>query len=119
MIRRPPRSTLFPYTTLFRSAVSDRIAGVRSYEHKLAAARLVKELGWPLTLNVVLHRHNLDRVDRILDLAEELGADRIELANTQYYGWALRNRAGLMPTRAQVERAEAVARAARARLAGG
>jgi len=99
------------------AALSDRIAGTPSFDRKLAAARLVKELGWPLTLNVVLHRLNLDRVDRILDLAEELGADRVELANTQYYGWALRNRAGLLPSRAQVERAEAVVRAARARLA--
>ena len=100
------------------AALSDRIAGTPSFDRKLAAARLVKQVGWPLTLNVVLHRQNLNRVDRILDLAEELGADRVELANTQYYGWALRNRAGLLPTRAQVERAEAVARAARARLAG-
>jgi PqqA peptide cyclase len=98
--------------------LSDRLAGTPSFERKLSAARLVKRLGWPLTLNVVLHRQNLDRVDRILDLAEELNADRIELANTQYYGWALRNRGGLLPSRSQVERAEAVARAARDRLAG-
>jgi pyrroloquinoline quinone biosynthesis protein E len=95
---------------------SDRIAGTPSFERKLAAARLVKKLGWPLTLNVVLHRHNLDRIARILDLAEELEADRLELANTQYYGWALRNRSGLLPSRAQLVRAEAVVRAARDRL---
>jgi pyrroloquinoline quinone biosynthesis protein E len=100
------------------AGLSDRLAGTPSFERKLSAARLVKQLGWPLTLNVVLHRQNLDRVDRILDLAEELGADRIELANTQYYGWALRNRAGLLPSRAQVERAEVLVRAARDRLAG-
>jgi pyrroloquinoline quinone biosynthesis protein E len=100
------------------AALSDRLAGAPSFERKLSAARLVKELGWPLTLNVVLHRHNLDRVDRILELAEELGADRVELANTQYYGWALRNRGGLLPSRSQVERAEAVVRAARERLLG-
>jgi PqqA peptide cyclase len=100
------------------AALSDRLAGTPSFERKLSAARLVKQLGWPLTLNVVLHRQNLDRVDRILDLAEELGADRVELANTQYYGWALHNRAGLLPSRAQVERAEVVVRAARERLAG-
>jgi pyrroloquinoline quinone biosynthesis protein E len=100
------------------AALSDRLAGTPSFERKLSAARLVKQLGWPLTLNVVLHRRNLDRVDRILDLAEELGADRVELANTQYYGWALRNRAGLLPSRAQVERAEVLVRAARERLAG-
>src|SRR4051794_24489664 len=100
------------------AALSDRLAGAPSFERKRAAARLVKALGWPLTLNVVLHRQNLDRVDRILDLAEELGADRIELANTQYYGWALRNRGGLLPSSDQVARAEDVVRAARDRLAG-
>jgi pyrroloquinoline quinone biosynthesis protein E len=98
--------------------LSDRIAGTPSFERKLAAARLVKKLGWPLTLNVVLHRHNIDRIGSILDLAEELGADRIELANTQYYGWARRNREALLPSRAQLERAEAVVRAARTRLQG-
>ncbi len=100
------------------AGLSDRIAGTPSYDRKIAAARLVKALGWPLTLNVVLHRHNIDRVDRVLALAEELGADRIELANTQYYGWAWRNRGGLLPSRAQLERAEAVVRAARQRLEG-
>jgi PqqA peptide cyclase len=99
-------------------ALSDRIAGMPSFERKLAAARLVKKLGWPLTLNVVLHRHNIDRIGRILDLAAELGADRIELANTQYYGWAQRNREALLPSRAQLEHAEAVVRAARMRLRG-
>ena len=99
------------------ATLSDRLAGTPSFDRKLAAARLVKELGWPLTLNVVLHRQNLDRVDRVLDLAEELGADRIELANTQYYGWALRNRDGLLPSRDQVARADVAVRAARERLA--
>ncbi len=100
------------------AARSDRIAGTPSFERKMAAARLVKKLGWPLTLNVVLHRHNIDRIARILDLAEELETDRIELANTQYYGWAWRNRSGLLPSQAQLERAEAVVRAAHQRLRG-
>ena len=99
-------------------AVSDRIAGTPSFERKIEAARVAKELGWPLTVNVVLHRHNIDRVAEILRLAEELAADRIELANTQYYGWAWRNRAALLPSKAQLERAEVVVRAARARLEG-
>ncbi|MFD0852064.1 SPASM domain-containing protein, partial [Actinomadura adrarensis] len=94
------------------------LAGLPSFQRKLAAARLVKKLGWPLTLNVVLHRRNLDRIANILDLAEEMGADRIELANTQYYGWALRNRDALLPSKAQLERAETVVRAARKRLKG-
>jgi len=96
--------------------LSDRIAGTPSFARKLAAARLVKKLGWPLTLNVVLHRENMDRVAGVLALAEELAADRIELANTQYYGWARRNRDGLLPSRAQLQRAEAAVRAARERL---
>ena len=98
--------------------LSDHIAGTRSFERKLTAARLVKELGWPLTLNVVLHRRNIDRVGEILDMAEELAADRIELANTQYYGWALRNRTALLPTRTQLQHAETTVRAARERLGG-
>jgi pyrroloquinoline quinone biosynthesis protein E len=99
-------------------AASDLIAGTPSYQRKIAAARLIKELGWPLTLNVVLHRQNIDRIDGIIELAEKLAADRVELANTQYYGWAWRNRTALLPAKPQLDRAEAVVRAARDRLAG-
>ena len=98
--------------------LSDHLAGTPSYHRKIAAARTVKALGFPLTLNVVLHRHNIDQVAAILALAEELAVDRLELANTQYYGWALRNRAALLPTWEQLERAEPIVRAARHRLAG-
>ncbi|WP_104134081.1 pyrroloquinoline quinone biosynthesis protein PqqE [Cryobacterium sp. Y62] len=97
-------------------ALSDQIAGTTSFERKKVAARLIKQLGWPLTLNVVLHRRNIDRIDRTLDMAVEMGADRIELANTQYAGWAAHNRDELLPTRDQLERAEAVVREARERL---
>jgi len=100
------------------AVLSDLIAGTSSFERKLTAARMVKKLDWPLTLNVVLHRHNLGRIAGILALAEELGADRIELAHTQYYGWARHNRDALLPSRAQLERAETVVRAARERLRG-
>lgn len=96
--------------------LSDRIAGTASFDRKHDVARLVKKLGWPLTLNVVLHRQNIDRIDAILDMAAVMEADRIELANTQYYGWAGRNRDELLPSRDQLERAEAVVRAARGRL---
>ncbi|MCW0214784.1 MAG: pyrroloquinoline quinone biosynthesis protein PqqE [Pseudonocardia sp.] len=97
-------------------AVSDTIAGTPSFHRKIEAMGVVKELGWPLTLNVVLHRQNIDHVADLLALAEEVGADRVELANTQYYGWALRNRAALLPSRAQLAAAETVVRAARERL---
>ncbi|WP_027943512.1 pyrroloquinoline quinone biosynthesis protein PqqE [Amycolatopsis taiwanensis] len=96
--------------------VSDRIAGTRSFARKIEAARLVKELDWTFTLNVVLHRYNIDRVAEILGLAEDLQADRVELANTQYYGWAWLNRDALLPGKDQLDRAESVVRAARARL---
>ena len=84
--------------------MAERIAGVSSVKQKQAAVALVRELGFAFSINVVLHRANLDRIGEIIDLAAELGADRLELANTQYYGWGLKNRATLMPTREQVER---------------
>lgn len=99
------------------SHTADAIAGTPSFQKKKEIARTVKELGFPLTLNVVLHRRNIDQIEAILALAEELSADRLELANTQYYGWALRNRAALLPTREQLHHAETVVRAARKRLA--
>jgi PqqA peptide cyclase len=96
--------------------LSDRIAGTRSYERKREVMRLVKELGWPLTLNAVLHRQNIEHIGGILEMAADIGADRIELANTQYYGWAGRNRAGLLPSRDQLQQAEVVVREAQKRL---
>ena len=97
---------------------SDRIAGLRSFEKKLEVCGWVKELGMPLTLNVVLHRDNLGHVAGIVELAERLKADRLELANTQYLGWALPNRRALLPTQAQLDRARTVAIAATQRLKG-
>jgi pyrroloquinoline quinone biosynthesis protein E len=97
---------------------SDRIAGVASFHAKLHVASWVKDLGLPLTLNVVLHRANLDRIEEIIALAERLEADRLELANVQLVSWALENQEALLPTRAQIERARAVAQAAKERLSG-
>ncbi|GAB3836790.1 pyrroloquinoline quinone biosynthesis protein PqqE [Dactylosporangium cerinum] len=88
---------------------ADRVAGGRFHDRKLAAAALVTTLGIPFTVNVVLHAGNTDRLAGIAELAVALGADRLELAHTQYYGWGLRNRAALMPTHEQVERAAAAA----------
>jgi pyrroloquinoline quinone biosynthesis protein E len=95
------------------------IAGARVHAAKLAAAQAVTAAGLPLTVNVVLHRKNIDRVSRIIDLAVDLGADRIELANTQYYGWGLRNRAALLPTATQLAEAREAVRLARDKHAGG
>ncbi|HEY1661595.1 MAG TPA: pyrroloquinoline quinone biosynthesis protein PqqE [Verrucomicrobiae bacterium] len=98
---------------------SDRMAGgAPSFEKKIRAARLVKERGFPLTLNVVLHRQNIGRIESIVALAEELGAERLELANTQFNGWALKNRATLLPLRTQVEWAAEIVGAAQRRLKG-
>jgi pyrroloquinoline quinone biosynthesis protein E len=99
-------------------AVADAIAGTRAHERKINAAEAIKGAGLPLSLNVVLHRANIDRLLEIIALAEFIGAERIELANTQYYGWAFTNRATLLPTRAQTERAKEIALEAKARLAG-
>jgi PqqA peptide cyclase len=96
----------------------DRIAGTRAWEQKLLVAAWVKELGLPLTVNVVLHRDNVDRTADIVGLAERLHADRLELAHTQYLGWALDNRARLLPTAAQIEASRVVGAQARERLRG-
>jgi pyrroloquinoline quinone biosynthesis protein E len=85
---------------------------------KLAFARMVREAGLPLTINAVINRHNVSRVERMIDLAVSLGAGRVEVAHVQYYGWALRNRAALMPTIAEVREATQRVEAARERLRG-
>jgi PqqA peptide cyclase len=98
--------------------LANQIAGTPSHARKLEAARMVRDLGFPLTMNIVLHRGNIGRIEQIISLAESLGAGRLELANTQYYGWAFRNRVALLPTRDQVTHAAQVATAARNRLLG-
>jgi pyrroloquinoline quinone biosynthesis protein E len=85
---------------------------------KLAFARMVREAGLPLTINAVINRHNVTRVERMIDLAVSLGAGRVEVAHAQYYGWAIRNRAALMPTEAQMLEATAHVESARERLRG-
>jgi pyrroloquinoline quinone biosynthesis protein E len=97
-------------------AENDRIAGARSFSQKLRALELTKSFGFPLTLNVVLHRHNLDRIEEIIELAANIGANRLELAHVQYTGWAFRNRRALLPSVEQLERANGAVLAARERL---
>ncbi|BFU90589.1 MAG: Coenzyme PQQ synthesis protein E [Nitrospira sp.] len=101
-----------------RSSVSDRIAGAPSFHRKLDAMQWVTSLGIPLTMNVVLHRENISEIEECIALAERVSADRLELANTQYLGWALKNRLALLPTREQIERARTVAVEAKTRLRG-
>jgi PqqA peptide cyclase len=101
------------------AANAERIGGYRGgHAKKLAVARMVRAAGLPLTINAVVHRQNLDHLDRIIELAVELGARRLEVAHVQYYGWALANRAALMPTQEQAERSIALVEAARERLKG-
>ncbi|MEU0449606.1 pyrroloquinoline quinone biosynthesis protein PqqE [Streptomyces tendae] len=99
-------------------ARSDEIAGHRAFEAKREAARLIRERDLPLGINVVLHRHNLDALDSLVELAVDWHADRIELANTQFYGWGLLNRSALMPGREQLAAATRTVEAWRERLAG-
>lgn len=96
--------------------MNDFLSSTKTFDLKSRVARLIKQYDYPMVLNVVLHRYNLEHVGRIIEMAVEMGVEYLELANTQYYGWGLLNRAQLMPTREQVERAEAVVNACRARL---
>jgi pyrroloquinoline quinone biosynthesis protein E len=100
------------------AATSDRIAGIGCFHRKRDVARWVKEEGLPLTINVVMHRENLDTVDAVVGLAEEMEADRLELATVQYAGWAFLNARALLPSRAQLMRARGRVQEARARLSG-
>lgn len=92
---------------------AERIAGRACFDEKLRAARDARDLGLPLTVNVVLHRENIHEVPELVALARGLGASRLELANTQYLGWALQNRDALLPSRGQIERAREEAALAR------
>ncbi len=98
---------------------ADRIGGFKGgHETKRQVARLVRERGVPLTINAVIHRQNIDNLEAIIELALDLDAARLEVAHTQYYGWALKNRAALMPTLQQIEWATEVVDKARSALEG-
>jgi pyrroloquinoline quinone biosynthesis protein E len=98
---------------------ADRIARMRgALARKLEAARLVRAAGLPLTLNAPIHRQNIGSVEAFIGLALDLGAQRLEIAHVQYYGWALANRAALMPTRAQIMETLRIVEASRASLRG-
>jgi PqqA peptide cyclase len=97
-------------------AMNDFLSSTRTFELKAKVAELIRRYDYPMVLNVVLHRLNIDHVGEILAMAERMGAQYVELANTQYYGWAWLNRAQLLPSRAQLTRAEEVTRAFRERV---
>jgi pyrroloquinoline quinone biosynthesis protein E len=99
--------------------LADRVGGFKNgHAKKLEAARWTREVGLPLTINAVMHRQNLHQLPQIIELAVALDADRLEVANVQYYGWALKNREALIPSFAQVEETNRIVAEAQDRLAG-
>ena len=98
--------------------LSDFLTSTRTFELKRKVAKLIKQHEYPMVLNCVLHRHNIDHVQQILEMAEAMEAEYVELANTQYYGWAYVNRDQLLPTREQIARAEEATNRFRQRIGG-
>jgi pyrroloquinoline quinone biosynthesis protein E len=100
-------------------AAADQVAGLAgAHAKKLAAAERVVASGMALTINAVLHRQNMDQLEDLIALAASLGATRLEIAHVQYYGWAVRNRGALIPSRDAVRSATEIVEIARARLRG-
>ena len=96
--------------------LNDFLSHTKTFDLKKRVAQLIKQYDWPMVMNCVLHRHNLPHVDKIIDMALALDAEYLELANTQYYGWAWTNRDQLMPTQEQLREAEAVVNRYRAEI---
>ncbi|MCB4456796.1 pyrroloquinoline quinone biosynthesis protein PqqE [Leisingera sp. McT4-56] len=101
------------------AGLADWIGGYKGgFDRKMKIAAEIKARGIPLTLNAVMHRHNLDDLERTIEMAVEMGARRLEVACVQFHGWASRNRAQLLPTRAQAEAAKRIVTEAEQRLRG-
>src|SRR5690242_19554514 len=99
--------------------LADRVAGYKGgHRQKLEVAKWTRELDLALTVNAVMHRQNLHQLPEIIQMSVDLDADRLEVANVQYYGWALKNRAALMPTVAQLDECTETVEEARERLKG-
>lgn len=98
--------------------LNDFLGGTQTFQHKRDMARAVKAMGYPMVLNIVIHRRNIDQIEDIIRMTIDLQADYVELASTQYYGWSKLNLESLLPTRAQLQRAEAVAHDYQARTKG-
>jgi pyrroloquinoline quinone biosynthesis protein E len=94
------------------------IAGTRAHAHKLELAAWIRQHRIAFTANLVVHRQNIDHLEQMIAALEALRPDRMEIAHAQYYGWALKNRSALLPTRAQLDRALAVVAAAEERMRG-
>ncbi len=101
-----------------REEPANWIAGAKAHAHKIELSRAIRKHKIAFTVNLVVHRQNLDHLEEMIAFIEQLNPERVEIAHTQYYGWALANRAALMPTRAQLEKAVALIADAEQRLAG-
>ena len=101
-----------------REDAANWIAGAKAHAHKIELSRAIRKHRIAFTVNLVVHRQNLDHLADMISFIEQLEPERVEIAHTQYYGWALQNRAALMPTRAQVENAVAIIAETEKRLAG-
>ena len=101
-----------------REDAANWIAGAKAHAHKIELSRIIRRYKIAFTVNLVVHRQNLDHLEEMIAFIEQLNPERLEIAHAQYYGWALRNRAALMPTRAQLEKAVEIVTAAEKRLAG-
>jgi pyrroloquinoline quinone biosynthesis protein E len=101
-----------------REDAANWIAGAKAHAHKIELSRIIRSHKIAFTVNLVVHRQNLDHLEEMIAFIEQLNPERLEIAHAQYYGWALRNRAALMPTRAQLEKAVEIVTAAEKRLAG-
>jgi pyrroloquinoline quinone biosynthesis protein E len=97
--------------------LNDFLSHTKTFQLKQDVGETIKALGWPMVMNVVIHRLNIDHIDRIIAMADALGAEYLELANSQYYSWAHLNRDHLLPTSEQIRRAEAVTDAWRVKVA--
>ncbi|MFZ0758968.1 MAG: pyrroloquinoline quinone biosynthesis protein PqqE [Candidatus Sulfotelmatobacter sp.] len=101
-----------------REDAANWIAGAKAHAHKIELSRLIRRHKIAFTVNLVIHRQNIDHLDEMITFIEQLAPDRMEIANTQYYGWALKNRAALLPTREQLDKAIETVSAGEKRLAG-
>ena len=101
-----------------RGEAANWIAGAKAHAHKIELSRIIRQYKLAFTVNLVVHRQNIDHIEEMIAFIEQLAPERMEIAHTQYYGWALKNRAALLPTRAQLEKATEAVAAAEKRLAG-
>ena len=94
------------------------IAGAKGHANKALLAQKIRQFRIAFTVNLVVHRQNLDHIQEMIEFIEQLQPERVEIAHAQYYGWALRNRDTLLPTPQQLENCMRAVEAAQLRLAG-